>query len=303
MHQFNLTLEQSLGRNRTFTTSYVGAVGRHLLRRETISQPRVFQVFDTIQITRSAANSDYHGLQLQFVERLRRGLQVLLSYTWAHSIDSASDNVSLVLPTTAFDPRQNRASSDYDLRQVFSGAVTYDLPLARHILARNWGVDSVFRLQSALPVDVFNRTATLLGNYDLRPNLVSGAPLYLAGDQYPGGRIVNRAAFAIPAAQQTHGLLGRNVLRAFPLRQVDFTLRRQFNFGERANLQFRAELFNVFNHPSFGAPDSNLANRLFGISTQMFGRGLGQGGVNGGLNPLYAIGAPRSVQLALKLRW
>ena len=303
VQQFNLTLEQSLGRNRTFTTSYVGAVGRRLLRRETISQPRAFQVFDTVQITRSAANSDYHGLQLQFVERLRRGLQVLLSHTWAHSIDSASDNVSLVLPTTVFNPRQNRASSDYDLRQVFSGAVTYDLPFARHTLVRNWGVDSVFRLQSALPVDVFNRSATLLGNYDLRPNLVSGAPLYLEGDQYPGGRIVNRAAFAIPAGQQTHGSLGRNVLRAFPLRQVDFTLRRQFNFGERANLQFRAELFNVFNHPSFGAPDTNLANRLFGVSTQMFGRGLGQGGVNGGLNPLYAIGAPRSVQLALKLRW
>ena len=54
--------------------------------------------------------------------------------------------------------------------------------------------------------------------------------------------------------------------RAFSLRQVDFTLRRQFNFGERANRQFRAELFNVFNDPSFGAPDSNHAE---------FGRGLG----------------------------
>jgi len=303
VQQFNVTLEQSLGRNRTFTGSYVGAVGRRLLRRETISQPRAFQVFDTLQITRSAADSDYHGLQLQFVERLRRGLQVLMSYTWAHSIDSASDNVSLVLPTTTFDQRLNRASSDYDLRQVFSGAVTYDLPFARHALVRNWGVDSVFRMQSALPVDVFNRTATLLGNYDLRPNRVDGVPLYLAGDGYPGGRVLNRAAFAIPIGQQTHGNLGRNTLRGFPLLQVDFTLRRQFNFGERANLQFRAELFNVFNHPSFGAPDGNLTNRLFGVSTQMFGRGLGQGGVNGGLNPLYAIGAPRSAQLALKLRW
>ena len=303
VQQFNLTVEQSLGRNRTLTTSYVGAVGRNLLRRETISQPRAFQVFDTVQITRAAATSDYHGLQVQFVERLRNGLQVLMSHTWAHSIDEVSDNVSLVLPTTTFDQRLNRASSDFDLRHVFSGAVTYDLPFKGHVLVKNWGVDSVFRMQSSFPIDIIGRTATLLGNYDLRPNRVDGVPLYLNGDQYPGGRILNRAAFVVPAGQQTHGTLGRNAARAFPLRQVDFTVRRQFNFGDRANLQFRAEFFNLFNHPSFAAPDGNLANRLFGVSTQMFGRGLGQGGVNGGLNPLYAIGAPRSVQLALKLRW
>ena len=92
-------------------------------------------------------------------------------------------------------------------------------------------------------------------------------PLYLEGVPYPGGRIGNRAAFAISAAQQTHGSWGRSwncdgsrgpVL----LRQVDLTLRRQFNFGERANLQVRAERFNVFNHPRFGAPDRNLANRV-----------------------------------------
>ncbi|MFN8814177.1 MAG: hypothetical protein ACK5ZU_15260, partial [Acidobacteriota bacterium] len=61
--------------------------------------------------------------------------------------------------------------------------------------------------------------------------------------------------------------------------------------------------FNLLNQPSFGNPDGFLLNPLFGFSTQMFGRALGLGGVNGGLNPLYTMGGPRSTQLALKIQF
>ena len=307
-HQFNFALEQGLGRNRTFSATYGGALGRNLLRRETFSQPGAFQTFDTVQIQRSDAASDYHSLQLQFIERLNKNLQVLVSYTWSHSIDTASDNVSLTLPDTLFDPRLNRASSDFDVRHVVSGAVTYDLPFGRgegffNHLARDWGMDGVFRVQSGFPIDILQRRATLVGNYDLRPNLVPGQPLEIFGDAYPGGRILNRAAFQSAATQQVHGTMPRNFLRGFPLEQLDLTVRRTFRFGERWNAQLRGEFFNVLNHPSFGAPVSNLADPLFGRSTQMYGRGLGLGGVNGGQNPLYAPGTARSIQLALRLRW
>jgi hypothetical protein len=97
------------------------------------------------------------------------------------------------------------------------------------------------------------------------------------------------------------GDLGRNALRGFGAAEVDLTLRRQFKIRERLALQARADFFNIFNHPNFGPPINYLSSPLFGQSTQMLGASLGSGGQNGGLNPLYQIGGPRSVQLALKL--
>ena len=60
---------------------------------------------------------------------------------------------------------------------------------------------------------------------------------------------------------------------------------------------------NIFNHPNFGQPDNNLTDPLFGQSTQMLASFLGSGGANGGFNPLYQIGGPRSIELALKLQF
>jgi hypothetical protein len=97
------------------------------------------------------------------------------------------------------------------------------------------------------------------------------------------------------------GDLGRNVLRGFDTAEVDLTLRRQFRLYERLSLQARADLFNIFNHPNFGPPINYLTSPQFGQATQMLGASLGAGGASGGLNPLYQIGGPRSVQLALKL--
>jgi len=83
--------------------------------------------------------------------------------------------------------------------------------------------------------------------------------------------------------------------------QLDLTLRRQFRRYERLALQARGDLFNIFNHPNFGPPVNYLTSPQFGQATQMLGASLGAGGVYGGLNPLYQIGGPRSVQLALKV--
>jgi hypothetical protein len=88
--------------------------------------------------------------------------------------------------------------------------------------------------------------------------------------------------------------------------QADFAVQREFHLNERLALRFRGEffnLFNLFNHPNFGQPDNNLTDRLFGQSKQMLASSLGSGGANGGFNPLYQIGGPRSIQLALKLQF
>jgi len=97
------------------------------------------------------------------------------------------------------------------------------------------------------------------------------------------------------------GNFGRNVLRGFGAWQADVGVQRQFHVTEKVGLRFRSEFFNIFNHPNFGNPYNLLTTPLFGVSPQTLATSLGSGGANGGLNPLYQVGGPRSIQLALKL--
>jgi hypothetical protein len=93
------------------------------------------------------------------------------------------------------------------------------------------------------------------------------------------------------------------VLRGFAATQADIAFQRQFHFSDRVQFRFRGEFFNIFNHPNFGPPIGDLTSSQFGYSTQTLANSLGSGGANRGLNPLYQIGGPRSVQLALKLQF
>src|SRR5262249_49731687 len=135
-----------------------------------------------------------------------------------------------------------------------------------------------------------------------RPNVVPGVPLELFGPQYPGGKIFNAAAFT-PAPAGEQGNFGRNVLRGFGAFQIDIAAQRIFRLTEKVNLRFKTEFFNIFNRPNFGPPVNDLSSPLFGYSTQMLASSLGSGGPNGGFNPLYQVGGPRSIQLALRLEF
>jgi hypothetical protein len=127
-------------------------------------------------------------------------------------------------------------------------------------------------------------------------------PLYINDSSSPGGKLLNKAAFLVPIDLR-QGTLERNALRGFGVSQLDFALRREFHITEAVRLQLRAEAFNIFNRPTFADPISSLTSGLFGRSTQMLGQSLGTGGITGGLNPLYQIGGPRSLQFALKLQF
>ena len=109
--------------------------------------------------------------------------------------------------------------------------------------------------------------------------------------------------FRPPVPATAQGNLGRNALRGFAATQWDLTLRRQFHLTEHVSLQARSDFFNILNHPNFGSPINYLTSPQFGHSTQMLNSYLGSGGQSGGLNPLYQIGGPRSIQLALKLQF
>jgi hypothetical protein len=140
-----------------------------------------------------------------------------------------------------------------------------------------------------------------------RPDVVPGQPFYLYGWQYPGGKAFNPAAFQDPSSPTAQGNLARNALRGFGAWQEDLAIRREFPIHDQLKLQFRAEMFNIFNHPNFGDPGTLfntgniLTSPLFGVSTMTLAQSLYSGGGNGGFSPLYQIGGPRSIQLALKL--
>ena len=312
-YQWNVSVEQSLGTQQTLTASYVGAAGRKLLRVTSLNTPNP-DFTSVVDIQESVATSDYHSLQVQFKRRLSRGLQALASYTWSHSIDTGSFNFSFNAPPAAVPLEQDRASSAFDIRHSFQAAITYDIlkgsanSVVGAILG-NWSVDTIITAQTPTPVNVMAGTDPLglgLGGTTnpSRPDLVPGVPLYLDDPSVAGGRRFNRAAYDTNFSGR-QGTLGRNTLRGFDLSQVNFALRRRIPLTERVSLQFRAEFFNLFNHPNFGNPPGRLTDPFFGESTQMFGRSLSGGivGLSAGFNPLYQIGGPRSIQLALKLQF
>jgi len=151
--------------------------------------------------------------------------------------------------------------------------------------------------RTGFPITFNGRMLTDPGNgeqYFGGLDLVAGVPVYLYGNQFPGGRRVNPAAFTLPVGSQV-GNSPRNFVRGFGSTQFDTVLRREFPLSERVRLQFRLEAFNLFNHPNFGTINTSFGNSQFGLATQMLNRSLG------GLSALYQQGGPRSFQGSLRL--
>lgn len=338
VYQWNLTAEQSLGKNQTITASYVAALGRKLIRTYNYSFAAAPSTtnpnlqfspnFSALTVKTNGSSSDYHALQLQFNRRLTRGLQTLVSYTWSHSIDTGSTDFDGAIPGRLADPNIDRGNSDFDVRHSVSGAFTYNVPKQNFgeigdAILGGWSLNGIFYARSALPFNVYEsssfNTSLFNARYNRRPNLVSGVPVFIEDASVPGGKRVNPAAFSFPAANQAQGSLGRNALRGFGAWQVDMGLSRRFALGERAGLQFRWEVFNIFNHTNFANPGSPFSsvNLTFPSNTpgaiaidsprlrssQTLGRGLGGGSNSGGYNPLFQIGGPRSMQFALRFEF
>jgi Carboxypeptidase regulatory-like domain/TonB dependent receptor/TonB-dependent Receptor Plug Domain len=294
--QWNASLAQGVGRGQVVTITYVGASGRRLLQQRQLLLRPLNPNFNNVRFIRNGSPSNYQALQMQFQRRLTQGVQALASYTWSHSIDYGSADVALAF---------QRGNSDFDLRHNFAATVSWDLPskvngeFAKAVLA-NWGLDARFSARTGFPVNIQGALLTDPSNGDQRfggVNIVSGAPTYLTGDQYPGHRRINLAAFtAISVFGQT-GNAPRNALRGFGAHQVNLALRRDFHVGEKLTVQFRVEAFNVFNHPNFGVINTTLTNSAFGQATQMLSQSLST------MSALYQQGGARSMQFALKLRF
>ena len=304
--QWNTSIEQALGKSQMLTVSYVGSHASRLLQWNWFFPPSNPNTFFINHIG-NGLTADYQSLQTQFQRRLSGGLTALGSYTWSHCSDYGSFNASL---------GWQRADCDFDVRHNFSAALSYDLPNAGHsrlanALLHNWGLDNRFTARTAFPINLvgFGNFNPVTGqNLNNGLDFVPGVPVLIYGANCdsimqaagalgpnqgcPGGIGINPNAFT-PASDQ--GQTPRNFLRLFGAWQMDMAVRREFPIRENLKLQFRAEAFNIFNHPNFGAVDSAFGDTTFGLITGTLSTSLGV------LSPLYQMGGPRSMQFALKL--
>jgi hypothetical protein len=327
--QWNLALSRSLGTNQMLSASYVAAVGRRLVQQEQTLLPTFVEYF----LDGNTGTSNYNALQLQFQRRVSAGLQVLASYSWSHSIDTGSNSSATTGSVFArgLSPDINRGNSDFDIRNSFSAGLTYDIPAAKEnrllrVMAGRWSLDNLIQARSAPPVLVYNSSwfaiddPVAISQVTVRPDVVPGQPLYLSGSGCavlsgsicPGGQGLNPNAYVSPPIDPNTGFsflrqgdLGRNMLRGFGATQWDFAVHREFALKESLHLQFRAEMFNLLNHPNFANPIGDLAQAQFGESTKMLNAGLNGGSRagTGGFSQLYQVGGPRSIQLALRFQF
>src|SRR2546425_3845380 len=252
---------------------------------------QLFQAEDVV-------SSNYNSLQAKLDKRFSNGLSFLASYTWSHSIDGASvffgsgANATTIFPQDNYNLRAERGNSDFDIRHRLSWSLIYELPQMHglpKLLGQGWQFGGILTLQTGQPFSVLTGkglSGTGLGND--RPNLV--------GDPNAGPHTVqkwfNTSAF-VDNPPLTFGDAGRNIVVAPGYRDFDFSLLKNTKIGEKVNVQFRTEFFNIFNHPSFAIPSNISAAANFGAlfttpDAAQNNVGLGSGG-------------PRLVQFALKL--
>jgi Carboxypeptidase regulatory-like domain/TonB dependent receptor len=261
----------------------------------------------------SAGNSNYHGMTVRVERRFTRGLSFLSSYAWSKSID---DGTGISTASDSSGGAQNvrnlraeRALSDFDVEHRWVLSFVYDLPFGSRFIASNqvanfivrgWQLTGIYTLQSGRPFTITtgaDRSGTGVTNTD-RPNLIGDWRL---SDPTPdhwfnactlpaaGGQPRNCRPGESPAWQENasgaFGNAGRNIIRGDGLNNFDLGVSRFFKIKEGHQLQFRAEVFNLANHPNFFFPMANLAS-------------LSAGEVSRAAN--VGTGAQRQIQFALK---
>ncbi|MGA8406992.1 MAG: TonB-dependent receptor [Candidatus Acidiferrales bacterium] len=293
---WNIGMQQQLMRNTVLDVNYVGNHGLKLPAgagyaglTSNLADP-VFGVrpnpaYADERLLGDFLHSRYDGLQVAF--RHHSGnLALDANYTWSHEFDDAPNIFSGFQDNS--NPEGDYSSGDIDVRHVFTADALYTIP-TWHVLGNRfgsgWEVGTFINARSGLPVNIIDPNNPNETTYT-RPNLVPGQSIYASPYSVPGNQLNAGAFTAAPAG--TFGDLPRNAARGPGFTQFDFSVIKTTPITERFKIQFRAELFNIFNHPNFVNPDGDLLDTSFGRSSSTIGS-------------LVGIGTARQVQFALKL--
>lgn len=300
VQSWNLNLQREVMSGLGVTIGYFGSKGTHLRISRNINQPvNGVRPFPTLSLTSpirpgaalgniteidSAGNSSYNALWVNAVKRLARGFQFNASYTFSKSIDYNSLNSQGIIVQDSNNLRNSRGLSDYDARHRFVVSGIYELPFKGNRLTEGWQLSTIIQSQSGNPVNIITGINTFNGVANtLRPDVTG--PI-----TYPGTveQWFNPSVFVNPTTPTTHfGSLGRNVVIGPSFNNVDFSVIKNTKLNESMRVQFRAEVFDIFNHANFGQPGRVVGTATIGrITNTRFATG--------------DSGSSRQVQFAMK---
>lgn len=311
--RWNVQLQHQWQRD-SVAVSYSGLSGTGELRRELAFNPAAAPGTGALIVAGSNGKSQYHGLNAVYRRTLANGLQANVTYSWSHSIDLGSSDSSVFFVSPLHSPALDRGNSDFDVRHVVNAAVTYS-PMARPgrgiagRLLSQWTFGAVATLRTGFPMDIqFSETEDGFAIANYQVGLVPGAPIWISSPSVPGGRALNPGqpyngglpnAFVYPVA----GIqaLGRNTIAGFGAWQTDATAGRTVWERDALRIGLRVDAYNAFNHAQFADPARYASNPMFGQSQSPLNLMFGGGSPNSGQSPAFLMGAPRSLQVSLRL--
>jgi hypothetical protein len=230
--------------------------------------------------------SNYNALNVSVRRHVGKGLNLDANYTWSHELDNAVNILTSAFQNSR-NPSGDYSSGDIDVRNNFTAGAVYDIPVAHFLpkkLGEGWQVSTLFQARSGLPVNIA-LSSPFLGIDQLRPNAPSG-PINTSPNGAKGF-FIGAGQFPVPAAGQ-YGTLRRNAGLGPKFAQLDFSTSKTTQISEHLAVQFRAEAFNLLNHPNFANPSGYLDDVNFGNSTSTIGNSVG-------------VGTSRQLQFAVKL--
>jgi len=280
--QYNINLEREIAPGTILSAGYFGARGNHLPREVEANpfEPALGHRYNPnlpspLLEDRTDAQSFYNSFQLSVSQRNAHNLSWQVSYTFSHSIDDASSNVSIEAvnePPTTQDPfnrKGDRGRSGFDIRHNFVANVVYELPFGRGSQIGGWQISAIANVHSNVPFT----PVLAFDNAGVQSLLTSERP-DLVGNPYngvcPNGFRVgtpscwfNPSAFALPPPGN-FGTAGRNILRGPAFAQFDLALGKSFKLSEGTKITFGAEAYNLFNHPNFAVPSNTQSPLTLG---------------------------------------
>jgi hypothetical protein len=285
--QWNVNLQRSLGRDYMVEAAYTGSRSRNLSKRYNINQADFgttpinsrlpFPQFQPAMLYSAAiGTAEFNGLSLRLEKRYSAGLFFLANYQLSENRDNGSGEVEANDTAFRTNPDADEGLSRYHQRHRTAFSFGYELPFGEGRRWLNgsgpvayalggWQVQGVVRVGSGFPFTLSGTNVCQCGSFV--PQRVNYAP----GREDDGGvldeptvtRWYDRAAYVLPASG-FQGTVGRNTLIGPGSKQVDFSVSKRFPIGA-ARLEFRGEIFNLFNHTNFGQPDGNISNVAAGV--------------------------------------
>lgn len=326
VEQWSLSAERELPANFVGTVSYLGSHGVHLLETNVVNLitppatvPQYSAFAAAIGWRGSIGMSSYSGLSATLRRPFSNGLLVAVNYTWSHEIDNGSNGSGdgdEISPQNPLCLSCDRASGAWDARQVINGNAVYELPFGlgkpmlnqrgiASTIAGNWELTTSALARTGFPVNVLlpsSYTAPDGATGTERPDLVPGVSITPSGGKTVA-QWINPAAFANPAGE--FGTTPRDFVRGPGTWQVDLGAGKKFPLWERGQLEFRAEFYNIFNHPQLGQPQATCdvsSSAPEGCPTG-FGSIINTVNLNTSIvNPITPVGSgtPREMQFALR---